>query len=931
MLDPAMSPTSPDSHSPVRPPAPAPRFSPASPVQERLWHLDQRHPGRPLNNLPIALSLDGPLDAGLLAAALNDVVARHDIFRTHFDVADGRTVQVVAPALNVPVPVIDLRLLPAGAREAQAFRLAREEAARAFDPHRLPLIRTQLYLFEDTKRILVLTLHRGIFDHDSLGILLRELAACYEARRHASAPCLPPLPLQYADYAARQWESGPAQQADLDWWRTRLADTPTPLRLPSDRGAAASTGAHGRIEKLELAPSLRAAVDALARRTGTNSFTICFAAFQVLLHRYTNRNDFTVGMAVSDRAAPETENLLGQFSKVIPFRASLGGDPAFRALLDRVRTEVLETFAHSGTSFEVALPRLTGDATLACPIQFSHQRSLFDSLGWPGVSLSELELESGSCPCELSFQVVEDSSGLGIRAEYDADLFSPAVIQRLLAHFSVLLQAAASRPQSRLSELPLLTAPERRRLFIEWNNTFADFPRDATVHELISAQAAATPAAAAIAADGAGPTYAELDARSNQVGRHLRAAGIRPGTLVGVCLARTPALVSTLVGIWKAGGAVMLLDAAASADPIARQVKEAAPDFLFAENATRALLPVFPERILVLEAEAADIRRADESTLAPLAGPDDVAAVAWTAGTGEAPRPVQLTHRVLVGSAHAFRRLARPEAADVLLATAPLGSIEAFSELLLPLLFGARLALPKPDEIGHASKLIARIQASGATLMMGPPSLWESLLAADWTGCRTLRLFSTGETLAGPLAERLASRCHELWNVYGTAETAGACLAAPIGSGRPAGVVGRPMANVQAHLLDRHLQAVPVGITGEICVGGDLLANGYHRQATLTTSRFIPDPFRRIPGARLFRTGDLGRRNANGEIEFLGRMDHVETARETPRLPAGIAAPGFVNAKAPASTAPTAAETPATAKPDSASPIALTPSFAAPL
>lgn len=928
-----MSLTSVAPFSSLRATASGPRTCPASPAQERLWALDQRHPGRPLNNLPIALSLDGPLDAALLAAALNDVVARHDIFRTHFDMVDGRAVQVVAPALNIPVPVIDLRLLPAGAREAQAFRLAREEAARPFDPNRLPLLRTQLYLFEDTKRILVLTLHRGIFDHDSLGILLRELAACYEARRNASAAQLPALPLQYTDYAARQWENSPAQQADLDWWRTRLADTPTPLRLPSDRGAAASTGAHGRIEKLELAASLRGAVDALSRRTGTNSFTIFFTAFQVLLHRYTNRNDFTLGMATSDRLTPETEHLVGQFSKVIPFRASLAGDPSFRVLLDRVRTELLETFSHAGTPFEVALPRLTGDATLACPIQFSHQRNLFDALSWPGVSLAELELDSGSCPCEISFQIVEDATGLVVRAEYDADLFSSAVIQRLLAHFSVLLQAAAARPQSKLSELPLLTAPERRRLFIEWNNTFADFPRDSTIHELAAAQAAAAPDHPAVAADNVTLTAADLDQRSNQIGRHLRAAGVRPGVLVGVCLQRTPTLAATLLGVWKAGGAAMLLDPALGNDRLAPMVKAAAPDFLFAENATRATLPAFHGRLLVLEAEAADIRRTDESPLAELAGPDDLAAVAWTAGTGEAARPVQLTHRVLVGSAHALRRLARPAADDVLLAIASLSSIEALSELLLPLLFGARMMCVKPEEIADARLLVARIQSSGATLMIGTPSLWESLLAADWKGSRTIRLFSTGESLAAALADRLLPLCREMWNLYGTAETAGACLAAPIAAGRSAGVVGRPVANAQVHLLDRHLQAVPVGITGEICVGGDLLASGYHRQAPATAQRFIADPYRRIPGARLFRTGDLARRNPNGEIEFLGRMDHAEVV-------AGAADAGIQDSQSPGSSAPATKEesgnsnpivpAPKSASRDSLSPLGLIAAFALP-
>ena len=867
------------SFSPPTLPAPpaGSRLAPASPAQEQRCFLDQLHPGRPHNNLPLALGLDGPLDAALLARALNDVVARHDIFRTYFDFSSGHPVQVIAPALNVPVPVVDLRLLPAGTREAQAFRLAREEATRPFDPRRLPLLRTQLYQFEDTKRIFVLTLHRGIFDHDSLGILLRELSVCYEAHRTAAPVLLPALPFQYAEFAADQRQKRIGNDADLQWWRAKLASSPAPLLLPSLQPPGAAPAGRCRVERLDLPPVLLGAVETLARREGTNPFTIFLAAFQVLLHRYTNRVDFVVGVVASDRRASATEGLPGPFSKVVPFRANLAGDPTLRGLLDRVRTDLLEAFAHSGAPFEELADGRT-DPNPGGGVRFSHERKLFDPASWPGLKLQELDLDSGSSPGELAFNVVENAGNLALRAEYDADAFSPAIVQQMLAHFGVLLQSSASHPQSRLSELPLLTLPERRRLFGEWNNTGAEYPRDATVQELFSRRAANLSAEVAVGSPAGRLTYGELEQRSNQLGRHLRAAGVRPGTVVALCLERSPQLAVALLGVLKAGGAAVLLDPAWPAPLRARLMGDVHPDLVVTEAAWRALVPPTFNRVIVLDAEAADIRRTDDAGLAPLASPDDPACIVATGGTGAHPRPVEISQRALVSSLHSLRRVVRLAPEDVVFGAAALSGMDAIVELLLPLVFGARAELAGRADLAAPDRLAERAAASGATVVQAPPSQWERLLGAGWTGGKSLRILSIGEPLSRELAARLLPCCRELWNLYGTAETAGGCIAAPVGPGRSPAMVGRPLANVQIHLLDSHLQPVPVGIPGEIFVGGDGLAQGYRRQPSLTAEQFISDPFRRLPGARLFRTGDLARRHPNGEIEFLGRLDQ-QTAR----------------------------------------------------
>jgi amino acid adenylation domain-containing protein len=860
----------------IIPDAPVPKTGtkplPASAAQEQLWALAERRPDQPIGNFPVALSIEGHLDAGLLARALNDVIARHDILRTSFEFTGGRPAQVVAPVLNVPVPVVDLRLLPEGVREAQAFRLAREDAARPFDVRKLPLLRAQLFLFEQTRQILVLTLHRGIFEQDSLGILLRELAACYEARRMGGTPALPPLPIQYATYAARSTGQTVVESPDT-WWSAKFSGEPVQLQLPADRIRSGGRAGGSRVEKLELPAALRSSVETLAQREGTNHYTILLTAFQVLLHRYTNQTDFVMGMIVSDRHTPETENLIGPFARVVPYRADLSGDLSFRRLLERVRQEVLDIFAHSSRAPFAGLPGRFSNPAFSCPVQFSLERREAELTGWPGLRLQELELDSGASPCELAFHLIESAAGLGVRAEYDADLFSPAVIQRLLAHFGVLLHAAVSRPAGRLSELPLLTPVERRRLLSEWNNSVLAYPRDATAHELVSHRAAVEPSAVAVASAAGNLTYLELDQRSNQLGRHLRAAGVRPGQLVGLCVDRSPQLIVGVLGILKAGGAVLPLDPSLPEPARTHLLKDARPNLFLTNSPLRHAFAPESNRVLLLDAEAIDIQREDEAVLAPLAAPDDFAWLVSTAGTGGQSRPVELSHRAIVSTLYALRRLSGISNTDVVLAAAPLLSADAMTGLLLPLVFGARLELAAGDDIADPAHLVAHASACHPTLMLAAPSEWRQLLDAGWHGEKSLRILASGEPLTRELADRLLRYCRELWNLYGSAETTGACLAAPVLPGRQVPVIGRPLGNVQVHVLDAHLQPVPVGIMGEIYVGGDTLATGYRGQPTETATHFPADPFRRTPGARLFRTGDLARRLINGEIEFLHRHD----------------------------------------------------------
>ncbi len=866
----------------ANPAPPEARAAPASAAQEQLWALLQLHPDRPLGNYPVALNIEGPLDAAQLTRALNDLVARHAILRTNFDFQQGRPVQRVVAALHVPLPVIDLRLLPAAVREAQAFRLAREDVARPFDVRQGPLLRGQLFLFEQTRHILVLTFHRGILDEESIALLLRELAASYAARSAGGEPALPPVALTYGDYAA-QGPDASAREACLSWWSEQLAGEPAPVQLPADRSRSGTRSGNTRVERLSLPAALPDAVENLAQREGTNPFTVLLAAFQVLLHRYTSRSDFVLGLAASDRPLPGMETMLGPCTRIVPCRATLSGDPTFRQLLDRVRRDTLAIYAHSARMPFDGLPGRFRNPAIACPVQFFHERRDLDQGGWPGLRIQELELDTGACPCELAFHVVEGLGRWSLRAEYDAEAFSPTVIQQMLSHFSVLLHAAATRPASRLSELPLLTPVERRRLLTEWNSSSVVYPRDATVHELVARRAITEPAALAVASAATSLTYRELDQRSNQLGRHLRAAGVRPGHVVGLGVERSPAFVVAVLGILKAGGAVLPLETRVPFS--VRQPGAARLSLILTDSGHREHFAPELNRLLLLDLEAADIHRTDDAELAPLAGPDDLAWVVRTNGTGGEAKAVELSHRAIVNSLHAFRRLCNLTPADTFVGLSTAGSIEALTELLLPLVFGARLALVPHGDLADASRLAAALSAAHPTVAQAAPSRWQQLLDAGWGGDKSLRLLASGECLTREVADRLLSCGSQVWNVYATAESAGACLAAPVmpGSGRP--LVGRAMGNAQIHVLDAHLQPVPVGITGEIYVGGDALSAGYRDRPADTIAHFPVDPFRHTPGARLFRTGDLARRLPNGELDHLGRLDGKIARRPVGPLP----------------------------------------------
>ncbi|HYC70103.1 MAG TPA: condensation domain-containing protein [Opitutaceae bacterium] len=859
---------------------------PASPAQELAWAHEERHPGPAGHIQPLALALEGPLEPGILGAALNDVVARHAVLRTHFQFDRDRMFQVVAPALLVPLPVVDLRLLPADVREVHAFRLAQDEANRRFDLQRLPLLRAQLHLVEAGRHILVLAFHRAVMDESSLGLFLAELAACYDARRRGSTAALPPA-LPFGEHAARARRPSPQQEADLAWWRARLAGEPASPEVPADAARVGSSRAgRRRVEKLDLPGTARDRLVAFAHREGVDPLVVHLAAFATLLVRYGNRPDIVVGLRAADRSHAAAERTLGPLTRVLPWRADLAGDPTFRLLLDRVRADVREALAHAGAPLELAAATLPEGDPRTCPVQFSFQPDVLGAIGWPGVKLTLLEIETGLPTCALGLTVIERQPGLTLRAEFNGERHSAPLVQRLLGHYGVLLAAALERPETRLSELPLLTDAERRRL-TEWNRTTAAFHRDATAAELVGARAAAAPDAPAVVADEGSLSYAELERRSNQLARLLRAAGMRPATVVGVLLESTPDLPVCQLALLKAGGTGLWLDPHRPRVELERVLAAARPAVVLTHARWAALAPAGAD-VRAVDEMADRIAAQDAAPLAPLAAPDDAAWLAESSGTTGASRLAALSHRALVCRLHALRHApgVRPE--DAVLVTGAVPGSPAAVQLLLPLAAGARLVLAPGADLASRPRLELLLARHAITLLFGSPAAWERLLGTGWTGMPGLRLVSTGQPLAPALAERLRLCGRELWNVYGAAETAGGCLALRIPARGATTALGRPLPNVHAHVLDGAMQPVPIGLAGELYLGGEALATHHVGADEATSEAFVPDPFHRVPGARLFRTGDIVRRLASGELEFVARR---ASAAPAPAEPAVAPAP----------------------------------------
>jgi amino acid adenylation domain-containing protein len=870
---------------------------PTSFPQQLLWLLDQLEPGRAIYNLPGPVRLTGALDIAALEQSLNEIVRRHEALRTTFDEVDGTPVQVIAPGLELTLPVTDLCHLPAGEREAASRRLVTEEARKPFDLARGPLVRAELLRLGDQEHVLLLTMHHIVSDGWSLQVLNKELAALYEAFSAGRPSPLPGLPIQYVDFAhwQREWLQGEALEKQLAYWRAQLAGAPAVLELPTDRPRPAEQSFRGAQASVMLPASLTEALKAMGQREGATLFMTLLAAFQALLSRYTGHEDIVVGSPIANRTRTELEGLIGFIANLLALRTDLSGDPSFRELLGRVREVTLGAYAHQDLPFERLVGELQPERSLSHAPLFQVMLVLLNNprevLRLPGLTLEPLEVDTGTAKFDLALFIWEEEGGLKVQSEYNTDLFDAATITRMLTAFQNLLRGVVVDPDQPLSALPLLTNTERHQLLVEWNKSHADYP-NRCIHELFEAQAARTPDAVALVFEDKQLTYRELNRRANQLAHYLRKRGVGPESLVGVCLERSLELVVGLLGILKAGGAYVPLDPGYPPERLAFMLEDAQVPWLLTEQRLWDKMNVGQDAILshIVRLDADWEAIAEESEQNPASGvtADNLAYVIYTSGSTGRPKGVLGLHR---GAVNRFAWMwdAYPfEAGEVCCQRTSLNFVDSVWEIWGPLLQGVRTVLVPDEALKDAEQLVQTLAAHHVTRIVLVPSLLRVIL--DTFADIRSRLpelkhwVTSGEAISLELAQRFFEALPRsiLINLYGSSEVSADVTCYDTGrmSDQLSSVpIGRPLANTQIYLLDRYLNPSPIGVPGELHAGGAGLARGYLNRPELSAEKFIPSPFSEEPGARLYKTGDLARYLPDGNIEYLGRLDHQVKVR----------------------------------------------------
>jgi amino acid adenylation domain-containing protein len=863
---------------------------PLSFAQQRQWVIDQFEPGSPLYNIPTAMRLRGPLSVPALQQAFSTLVARHESLRTTFPRIDGQPVQQIHPPAPVELPVVDLSMLPADERAAQTEQHLVAAAQQPFDLQRGPLLRLLLLRVAPDEQILLLTLHHIIADGWSLDVIMREFGALYAAELAQQPAALPPLPIQYADYAAwqRQWLQGETLDRQLDYWTNQLQDAPPFLELPTDRPRPPVQTFRGAIEEWLLTAELTQALQAWTQREGVTLFMTLLAAWQVVLYRWSGQSDIVVGTPIANRTRRELEGLIGFFANTLVLRTQLAPDLSVRELLQRVRETSLNAYAHQDVPFEMLVERLRPERSLShtpfFQVIFALQNTSNQPYALSDLQISPVSVGSSTAKFDLTMAILEDNGKLIASLEYNTDLFDGETIWRLLSSYATVLSSMVADATQTVTGLPLLTESQREQIVYGFNDTQRPYPHDQCVHELVEAQAIRTPDAIAVVVGDQTLTYAQLNSRANQLAHALHGWGVSPGQFVAVCLERTPDLIVALLAILKAGAAYVPLDSTYPAERLQFMLQDTQASLLLTQESLRSLAPAAP-RVVCLDTEWSAIAQQPTTNLPNHATPDFLAYVIYTSGSTGMPKGVMTPHRGITRLLFGVDYV-RLDATETLLQMAPVSFDASTLEIWGALLHGARCVLfperiPTPADIGQA------IREFGVSTLWLTASLFNMVIdeaPQALTGARQLLI--GGEALSVNHVRRALELLPDtqIINGYGPTEstTFTCCYPIPRPLAEPITSIpiGKPIANTTVYVLDSALQPVPVGAPGELYIGGAGLAWGYLNRPDLTADRFIPNPYAAdsdsgaSASSRLYKTGDLVRHRPDGSVEYLGRRDH---------------------------------------------------------
>jgi amino acid adenylation domain-containing protein len=868
-----------------------PSAHPLSHGQSALWFLYQLAPESVAYNIMHAVRLRFRVDVEALRRALQALIDRHDSLRTVYGVSQGKAVQRIHQHAPVPFEATDAT---DWSRERVNGRLL-DEADRPFQLERGPVMRIRLFTRSPTDHILLLVVHHIAVDVWSLDILMHELRALYVAELNGRRAPLPRAHPQYVDFVRWESEMLAGEEGERLWgyWSQQLSGELARLSLPTDRPRPLVQTYRGASHNFKLSEEVVARLKTLTKAEGGTLFTTILAAFQILLHRYTGREDILVGSPTALRDRQGLEQIVGYLINPVVLRARVAGHMTFKEFFGQVRQTVLAALEHQAYPFSLLIDRLqpTRDASHTPLFQvmfiWDKPRRPAEQRGTPpGAGEPALGADNGQLPIEffssgqrgaaldLTLTMFEVGEQLSASVQYNVDLFDASTIARMAGHLRSLLENIVVNPEQRLSALPLLSGAERYQLFREWNDTQKDYPKERCVHQLFESRAGLIPDRVAASFEDEQLTYRGLNRRADRLAHSLRKLGVGPETLVGLCVERSLDMLIGLLGILKAGGAYVPLDPALPRERLSFMLEDARAPVLLTQSHLLENLPEYTGHVVCLDVNRETIGSEGTEDPAPESASDNLAYVIYTSGSTGRPKGVQISHRAVVNFLHSMRLQPGMTGQDVLLAVTSLSFDIAALELLLPLAVGAQVVIAGRDVASDGTKLVKSLESSGASMMQATPVTWRLLLKAGWRGDRNLKILCGGEALPRELANQLSERCAVLWNMYGPTETTIWSAIQQVTPGERGVPIGRPIANTQIYLLDSHMQPVPVGVLGELYVGGEGLGRGYLNRPDLTAVKFVPDPFNNEPGGRLYRTGDLARRLPDGSVDFLQRVDH---------------------------------------------------------
>ncbi|WP_027255435.1 non-ribosomal peptide synthetase [Planktothrix agardhii] len=867
---------------------------PLSFAQQRLWFLDQLQPNSALYNIPMVLRLQGNLNQGALERSLLEICDRHEVLRTNFVTINGQPIQVIqtsnqqSTVSSIFSDVVELQHLSLNEQAERTQQLRQTQATQPFDLAKESLIRATLVVLSETEHLLLVCMHHIISDGWSIEVFIHELTTLYNAYAQNQPANLAPLPIQYADFAIwqRQWLQGDVLQSQLNYWQNQLADAPALLSLPTDHPRPAVQSFVGAYQEFSLSPALSQALTELSRKQGVTLFMTLLAAFDALLYRYTGSSDILVGTPIANRNRGEIESLIGFFVNTLVLRTDLADNPSFSQLLTRVREVAMDAYAHQDLPFEMLVEALQPERDLShtplFQVTFVLQNTPKSEIEMTGLKVTDLPLENTTAKFDLTLAMVHTDDGLKGVWEYNTDLFESSTIERLSGHFLNLLAGIVANPQARISQLPLLTESETNQLLIEWNNTQVDYPQIKCIHQLFEEQAERTPDAIAVVFENQQLTYTELNGRANQLAHYLQKLGVKADTLVGICVERSLEMMVGLLGILKAGGAYVPLDPEYPQERLSFMLEDSQVEVLLTQNKLVKLLAQNQEYIVCLDGDWQNISQANENNLNITITPNNLAYVIYTSGSTGQPKGVYCNHLGVVNLCTDFQTKKPLSVGDRCSLWTSLNFDVSVYEVFSALLSGATLHITPEFIRSDAFKFINWLYSEQISSAYIPPFMLN-----NFSDCleQAVNHISLRRLLVGvePINEKLLISISQripglqIINGYGPTETTicstlYSIKTETISNGNTP--IGKPLQNTKIYLLDKQMQPVPIGVQGELHIGGAGLARGYLNRPQLNAEKFIPNPFDKAKGSKLYKTGDLARYLPDGNIEYLGRIDN---------------------------------------------------------